>query len=445
MKLYGAKNISDKELLGDILKEIKSSKKLLYLTATANLKILRNNFDNEYPNVVLKSFQDFRDDIINNISKNVFRNVEQKYLLEKLIDQIFGSDQAKGETYKSIVNELFELYSFIYFNGINKISKNLINKILNEYSFIEADIFNVYNHFVLKLKQEKGDRLTYQEAVKKGIEQQVKNRQIDKLILDGFLFFHELQKFLIEVVVNNNIDIVFVGKYDQESEQSSFLVDNIQDIRNELGIKEKLEINATYNNSYTGTNTLIDLKYNYQTIPRDRNLKYNMYFMGEGAADLRIITPFISRGDEFKFVTKEISKILALSDNPEETKNKICIVLARDKERYEEKLDNYFKEYGYFKFHPEDIDRLKNKYKLENNIEDLKSLEYFSRRNFIEDNKINIPIRDKYKLFNELDRIKLNIEERPIASYPIGQFIFSIYDIINEDMSVDKFKLILNS
>ncbi|SJZ77907.1 hypothetical protein [Selenihalanaerobacter shriftii] len=467
MKLYGAQDINEKELIKDLTEEA-SGNRALYLTATANLRELRREQGvADSNNLELYSFQKFKEDIIDRYvrknDENIIKNVEQRLILEQIIVEEYQGDIAKLDTFTSIVNDLFDLFNFILFHNHEVVEKEILQKIKDEYSVIELSIFQLFNRFstVLNEKMLASNKITYQEAIKLGIRRFINEQGFKKVFLDGFLFFDDLQRYLVGQVIEAREEgsiknLIFVSKYDTRSTDSMFLAQNIEELKEEYDIgEESIDYSLDYNSKYQGVKALVHLKRNYLNIDHRRKDDYEYNFDQE---NLRIRSPFISRGQEFEFVAKQISELLKNSDNAEallersnediegeESQGGICVIIARDREKYESKLARFFKEYGLFKFPEEKIEEIVKEFELDNDILELQNKKYFSRKEFLNDEDIDLPIASKYKLFKELKGIEVNLSKRPIASYPIGQFIFKIYDIIKDGLNIDDFKVILNS
>ena len=123
-------------------------------------------------------------------------------------------------------HELFELFNFLLFYNVKEISKDKLDLIERDYSYIQKIIFDLFNDFrhmvrdiipnnqhelskdeeLVKLAEEiisnlelSGGITTIQDRLKKEIDNRVS--EIDKLFLDGFLFFDDMQKYLLKSAV----------------------------------------------------------------------------------------------------------------------------------------------------------------------------------------------------------------------------------------------------
>ena len=84
-----------------------------------------------------------------------------------------------------------------------------------------------------------GGITTIQDRLKKEIDNRVS--EIDKLFLDGFLFFDDMQKYLLKSAVEQGKEVFIVAKYSISDRTNSFLLeDNYLRLGQELG--QEIEI-----------------------------------------------------------------------------------------------------------------------------------------------------------------------------------------------------------
>lgn len=448
---------------GEIRKEIeKSNNNFLYITATANLKKLRLEQDEDgklftaYKRKKIEennfgfnlcTFDEFTHYVryLIRLKGDSISTIDQRAILYELIKHFYSDDRL----YHTLVNELFELYQFFMFKGVEKIKTNILGEIKNTYPEFYFNIFQLYNDFrdeldaiingtstIVKVEIEKlQNKKPYILAFKEKIMEILKD--YDYLFFDGFLFFNDYQYFVVQEALNLGKEVYLIAK--------SNILDSTESIIFKY-YKRLFEID--YTKLLSSTRSLSN-SISWLEIARKNFLK-NIVFNEDDS--IVIYEPFYNREEELKFVIRKITEIirqnLKTGENwREQIKNLLkdfAIVNAVDKEKFEEELDLLLQRYGLFLL---DSNAVKDK-----NI-DLSSVDpvYYSEYDFLRapvKNKdgTELSFKDKLKFFREnFERIHVIRKKRPVSSYPITQFIIQLCEIILRGIDVDKFKIILYS
>ena len=134
-----------------------------------------------------------------------------RYILLKLIEQRYADDPQTLQIFKDIRHPLFELYSFLAFAEAT-VAEEALQKISEDYSGFERDIFALYNQFSQRVDDAcaEYDIDTYQHKMKhtlRGIA-----REYPAIILDGFLFFSDEYKFLVRAALEEDADVYLTVK-----------------------------------------------------------------------------------------------------------------------------------------------------------------------------------------------------------------------------------------
>ncbi|MBC2726982.1 hypothetical protein [Desulfosporosinus sp.] len=493
-------DIEHQEVITTIAQQLDSAKKPLYLTATSNINQIRKEnqalADYLFPYVNESADTSHRNN--NNLNANLFTFsqfetfistqvhrqekylslADQKHLLAHIIkNDIFLEEHFLTRSFYELRQELFELYKFLQFYEVQDLSPEVLAQIEQNYSPVEGSIFTLYNTYnrVLKkiilgirtdtlreqgLSQEILQLLegiqgsadsfdTYHNKIKDHIHQAI--RAADKIFIDGFLFFNDLQKFVITTAVQEQKPVCFIAKFSSSDRVSSFLYnDNYGQLAKDLG--HKLQVIVSEDGEYSSRTALEHSKMKYPEldlrVPREITEKIR-----DGS--INIYKPLFNRDDELRFIATEISMLARqkLTEGIEAVekliKNQVCIVLAVEKEKYEDRLSQIFQEVGVF-IKKEQLDL--SAMQLSNAVDDSQLPQLlFSKKDFLTapieyTDGTPITYEDKLILFTQVyNHIAIEKKDRPIASYPIGQFVLHLYQIINKGMSVEGFKIILYS
>ena len=460
-KVISHVDIASKEMSALICKELAKYNHVVYLTATAVIRDIRSGADEfaslENP-VSFLSVLDFEKKVKKRVyaEGNCLSNADQRYVLARVIEHYFKDDVRKYQTYHAIRFELFDLFrdlSFVEFN----ISKELVDKIGDDYSDVEKTIFDIYRHYqsavnsiigneksadnelTISLLSEPNDEFnTFANKQKEYIDKTIADSEA--VFLDGFLFFDDLQSYIIRSALEQEKAVYIVSKQFADGTGRFILEDALKPFF------EALEGELDYITAEQGVclpKTALDVaKQNYPNIFIESN---------EKAADLsdgsiRFISPFVNREEELRFVVRSISsKIRSAYDGTLDSVyaalRDIAIVTAISKSHYEQRLDDLFADNGVFV--------LNEKYAecFDNSVPQI----YFSRADFLEDEIKNangelISFEDKLELFSKCyHKIRVNNHIRPLNSYPVGQFVLRLYEMVSKGISIESFKSILYS
>jgi len=461
------------EDFGEIKKEIeKSNKNFLYITATANLKKLRLDQDEDRKLFIaykrrkieennldfnLCSFDEFTHYVRYLLRQEggYISTIDQRAILYELIKHFYSEERL----YQTLVNELFELYQFFMFKEVEKIKDSALYEIKKSYPEFYYNIFQLYNDF----KDELSDIKNGKPSIAKVDIEKLKNKEpyivtfkgnISEILnnyafifFDGFLFFNDHQYFVIHEALSLGKEVYLVAK--------SNVLDSTESII--LSYYEKLfDIDVTKLIAQK-TNSLNDFKTNdsisWLQTARENFLKDTTFPKKDDS--IVIYEPFYNREEEFKFVIRKITEIIKENLKPEvnlkeQLKNLLkdfAIVNAVDKEKFEEELDLLLQRYGVFLLDPK-VNR-----KEEWQHVDLSSVDkiYYSEYDFLRTsvknkNGTELSFKDKLRFFKEnFERIYVIRRRRPVSSYPVTQFIVQLCEIILKGIDVDKFKIILYS
>lgn len=461
IKVISHTDISSNEMSALICSEVAKYNHVVYLTATAVIRDIRSGADEftslEKP-VSFLSIIDFEKKVRKQVyaEGNCLSNADQRYVLARVIENYFGDDSRKYQTYHDIRFELFDLFNDLSFAELS-VSKELVEKIGDDYSDVEKTIFDIYRHYqsavdsIIGNKEDMDNNLEFSLLSEPNDEFNTFARKqkecIDKIIgdsealfLDGFLFFNDFQSYIISSALEQEKTVYIVSKQFADGTGKFILEDALKPF---LEASEGELDHITAELCAGAPKTALDIaKKNYPNIFIDDN---------EKAADLsdgsiRIVSPFVNREEELRFVVRSISKIIKKAydgslDSVYDALKDIAIVTAIGKSHYEQRLDDLFADVGVFV--------LNEKYA--ENFDNTVSKIYFSRADFLDDEIKNangeiITFEEKLELFAKCyHKIQVNNHVRPLNSYPVGQFVLRLYEMVSKGISVEAFKSILYS
>ena len=431
-----------------IANNISQYDRVLFITATSSLKRERKNTLEIYNAVELCSYfgtiSEFEQEIKRTIYKggNCISFADQRFLLNKSIETIFGYSENKVNVYKSIQNELYDLFATLMFNEAI-IDEKFLHTIENEYSITESDIFKLYIEFKNEIGKlilscsDKSDYKSFLECKKELIQTIIKSN--DAVFFDGFLFFDDVQSFVIKTALDNNIPVFITTKVFDEN-LGGFIVKNVIDKFSEnvriidcktadLKVKTALDLAKT-----------IYPKIDF-SLSNGSNIK-------DGS--IRFISPFVNRDEELRYIVNSISQKLknaydGTCSSIVNELSKIAIVTGINKDAYEQRISDLLSETGaFFKRDAETIKKYNIDLSRFDNV-------IFSKKEFIESNidytnGLPVSFEEKLKLFSKcFEKIRINEHIRPISSYPIGQFVLCLYNIAINGITPDDFKSIMYS
>ena len=466
-----------------IAKEISQVNNFIYLTATQNLKKMRADSP-----TLSQGFIPYKDsnalanlysitDLIQYVSKQTYEskeylsNADQRFILAKTIGFYYAENPAMRKTMYQMRYDLQPLFSLLSFHN-KKIEAEQLETIGKDFSCVEKDIFGIYATYqsvIAKLlayiECGQGDDMlidvlgenflknTRTAKVKEFAEKQKEIvldliSKTDALFFDGFLFFNEMQRYIFSSAVREGKSVYFISKQFNDDMGKFFFEHGIKEIAEKLSVD--IKIIDTPDEKVIGKTALDYIKTAFP-LSIDAVPVNAQELINDGT--IKFISPFITREEELRYVAKSISRRLKeaytgdINEIVRMLNNDIAIVLAIDKENYEERISNIFREIGLFVFKNELLE--KSAYS-DIDIDSFESV-YFNRQEFLgadikwSDGK-SLSYQDKHIVFMScFMRIDINRSVRPIASYPVGQFVLELYRTINEGMSIEGFKGILYS
>lgn len=481
-------DIEGARVTNHILTELNQHHSFLYISATSNIKgIRKEQFKNVFrsyssqkkdsqPEPNLFTFLEFQKWISYQVfmGHDYISTPDQKYILAKLIELAPNLDPTTQKALQRMKHELYDLYKFLLFYDKDVIPPNILTQIENDFSITERIIFDLYNSFrktlhdvvkgiregnlekqdidpsILKLFKSniRMEIDLYLNKVKAQIDHTI--RGAEAVFMDGFLFFDDLQKYVIASAIESGKRVNLVAKYSVSDRTNSFLFeDNYLQLSKELG--HEISLPVVDEEEYTDDSALDFFKVKYPHFAPRVSVSEKDKLKDDS---IIIVKPFPNRDKELQYIVNRICELVqekALEDEArisEFLKNDVAIVLAIEKEKYEERLSALFKDVGVFIYKGDDA--LKNTEYVSVNADDLRKI-WYRKKEFLaaklryQDGQI-LSFDEKFKLFHLAYRgIEIRKTPRPIASYPIGQFIIQLYNIITQGMTVDGFKMILYS
>lgn len=470
IEIISSKDLSGSKLSEKLEKIYLNSESTLHLCATQSVKDLRiseNKLISYYGTKVnIKTFSEFIRGIQNKLYQNelCIKESDQRYILKKVIDYLFSKDDIH-DLMDSMRYKIFKLCDFLRFNNI-AISKESLNLIKNDYSDFEYNLFNVCKEFNNVMDELENSDISQQTSQILGTDINIKRNiksigtmtkdlanqiisKVDTVLLDGFLFFTDIQKYVIQTSVNLGRKTYLTAKLNNKI-TDKYLTDYIfKQLFNELNVPY---IAPKSNISKDVELTSISLfKSKYPDIFGIKSIiEKNNHVKDE---TIKIIPPFFNRELEWQFIVQEISSKIEKCCKDDENKikeylsNDIALIVTKD--GYEERVDSILKETGVFIFKGEKyIDNIKLKDKIIPNFKRV----YYRKNDFLSlqikfQNGECLTYKEKSLLFEEaFERIKLGRSFfRPLASYPAVQYILEIYSIILKGININRFKNILSS
>lgn len=455
-----ANDYDEKNTVSNIAQVLNDAKNGLYLTATQSIKKLRLKSDilssfirdsSTDSNFSIYSITEFIQKVTRDTyaSEKVFSLADSRYVLCKVIEHQFRNDETKLNMFYNMRYDVFELFRSLLFHG-KKLTDDRIAEICHDFSCFEGDLFSLFETYrnvlsaLLKAIDSGIDNSHYShifggEFLKNKVIPEIKLftdkqkdiisdrlNKIDVLVMDGFLFLNDIQRYIIKTAHSKNIDLYFVIKTFDNNTSNFIFEDNYKKLAEELG--ESINIPFP-DDSDVEPQTQLD--YFSKIYPFTSAPKSDIAFDNS----IRILPPFVNREAELRYVVSNISE--QLKENYDGDLNKLinsvnsefAIVTGIEKEKYQDRLENLFKEVGIFVF--KGAESLKKAGYSQIDASTIKDV-YFSRNEFITEDIGGITHSDKLIIFEKcFSRIKINKTKRPIATYPIGQFILEIYKIIS--------------
>lgn len=457
-----------------------SHSNFLYLTATQNIKRMR--IDSEVIGGVLQGNEHSAiqnlytsSEFVQTKSRQVFAttsfltNADQKYLLTKVIQAFYKDNSTQASAMLKMRHELWDLFKTLLFNKV-QVTDSTIAAILSDFSSVETDIFKIYAVFcevlfalLEKLMPENISDLantilenchirtngqvvsTYLDEQKRSISEHISG--LSALFFDGFLFFDEMQRYILLEADKLNKPIYILSKQFSDASGNFIYEAGLKTIVDEHGKSiERISFQSPKVNKETA------LCYVKEHFPYEKaTTQPNSDILDDKS--IRVIEPFIDRESELRYVVTSISKRLEniyagdINELIRSLNNDFAIVIGIEKENYEERFSALFREVGLFIF---DYNLLAGSEFVNIDRKSISPL-YFTKKEYLAsdiywDNSKQLSSQEKLRLFNKgFHRIDINRYTRPISSYPVGQFVLEVYRIINDGISIEGFKSILYS
>jgi len=480
IKLITHSDIGSDEIQKAIADEVAKQEKFVYLTATMNLKVIRkqspylqNSLETELPETTnLFTVSEFANRMKKAVyaDKSTISNADQKYILTKVISYFYKNNEYALKSMYAVRHELFDMYSGLLFNNV-EINDEIVSGIAHDFSLPEAQIFEIYQLFKTTIKEVvqscnqgelsgsakeilgdcsvlngKAGLVPFTERLKQTISGYIEG--LNAIVLDGFLFFDDLQKFIIKTAEEKKATVYLISKQFPDGSGDFLLDDNLKKITDEFHIQtEKI-----YEGSlpHKDISALDYIKKNYPITNTTPSEDVASQFKD---GSIRVISPFLSREEELRYVVRSISNNLRSSYNGDVNAvrrrlSDFAIIMAANKEQYEQRISNLFSDVGLFTYKGDDCLSDCKIYNIDcNSFEKV----YFTKDEFIHTAVKNVAgdelsFDDKLYIFRHcFYKIDINRHTRPISSYPIGQFVLRLYDIVQNGMSLESFKCILYS
>ena len=470
IEIISSKSLSDNELSEKFKNIYLNSKNVIHLCATQSVKELRTSESKLIPyystKVNIQTFSEFIKNIQNKIYQNklCIKTSDQRYILKKVIDYLFSNKDIHS-LMDSMRYKIFKLCEFLRFNNI-AISNTSLDLIKNDCSDFEYNLFNVCKEFNTVMDELESENISHRTNQILGTDINIKkniksvgtmtkesiNQIISEtgiIILDGFLFFTDMQKYIIQTSANLGKKVYLTAKLNNKI-TDKYLTEHIfKTLFNDL--KQPYiapKSNILEKNNLTSINLL---KNEYPNIFKIKSIIERHNHIKDET--IKIIQPFSNRELEWQFIVQEISSKLEKTCKDDEDKIKAClsndIALIVTKDGYEERVSAILKEIGVFIFKGEEyIDNIKFKDKIIPNFKRV----YYRKNDFLsleikfQSGKC-LSYQEKSLLFEEtFEGIKLGRNFfRPLASYPAVQYILEIYSILLDGININRFKNILSS
>lgn len=470
LHILSTSDLTDDETFKIFSKILDKNKNTLFICANKSTKdLLQQNLkEHNTNNKYLKLYCDveFSSTLSNNVFKNrrYLSNMDCKYILLKQIEIQFKSNPDKIRILHDIYHKLYDLYSFMMFNNI-EINDEIIKKISLDFPNLEVDIFNLYrgyndlitnvvnsikkgeNHiltnFIKPLDSPDEEFDTYQNHIKN--ELNIFTSENDVVILNGFLFFDDYYKYLIKTLINKEKELYLMLKQSKCKEINDHVFnDHYFKIFNSNNNHEFKKSNKTIE-----SNSALD--YLKEVFPS--NNKINKKLSNDDNS-IKIVKPFPDRDSELRYVINDISNYLKQHGNNDlniikRILDDVAIIISVKKNQYEDRISSILQDIGLFvyKNNEEEIKCCFNK---EIDFKNIKNI-YYNKNEFLNENikytdNTSLTYEEKHTLFKlAFKGLEINKTERPIASYPIGQFIIQIYNILLNGITPDCFKILLYS
>lgn len=477
LKIIQSKNIFSDDVNMYLRDQMELNPNFIYIAATNSILDERKKSDDlsfyfqEKERIYYSNSFEFCINSTIRSSKGYLSLVDMYYILKKLIEYYFRKSDIQRSVYQKTSYHLFELYKLLIFNNVDYVSDQEMNYIKSNYPDYCVFLFDIYNEFRdiinklindvngeyknhidyniyklnINLSIQRSDKVEFKHFIdRKKMQLQDVLNGVDTLYLDGFVAFDDWDKYIISVARSLCKRVVFISKDIQGEYKGEFLFDNVYEIGSTLD-KNKILIES-YNED--------------ECTPSIKYIRNNLYRLGipdkkESMSDggINFIEPFLNRGDEILYIAQTISELIRNKYEDDNDiieirrfiENDILIVCSVNKDIMTELLDDQFSKTGFFVFVqvPEEISEKVN-------LDSFKRI-YYNSRDFLMNDVLyedgtKLNNYDKLIFFKKgFLRIRLPSKPKPILASPILEFIFELYEILDEGMTPKRFKAILFS
>ena len=469
--LLYAKDITTRAINNAIVERVRQSRKPVYITGSNDLKQVRLDMNGgALTEQSLMTMAEFEAKIKAKTNKrnSYITRADARYLLSRAIEKTHAGTE-HYDIFKSITSDLYTLFEFLQWSGIPPLEKAVLARIQQNFSFYEHGIFLLYNHYcslvdaLITAAQTGEDQpilveygISCSALARKTIEAlnaQLKaeiDREISKgsaVFFDGFYLMTDLRIYAVESALRQDKDVYFIAKMDFESREAAFVYERHY---KKLTAKYGKEIQAIRVDAAPfADNTALDYF---------RRVYPNVYAVPSPEEQARIfdgsiemIVPFASRENEFAYVARRISDHLRSLHTTDTTVLKkalaedVAVLIPVDWERHAYMVKSALKKVGLFV--------------LRENIEttfaniDFDSVGpiWYTKSEFMNAlithrDGIALNTQEKLVLFERcFIGLSIKTSPRPIAAYPVGQYVRQIYSFVVDGMDTHKFKLVLYS
>lgn len=471
LHILSSRDLCDDNLITQ-LNEVFEKGRCLHICATQNLKKLRL-FDGDLS--VTNNYLITFSELIKATSKDIYENnkciksSDQKYILFKLIKYYFENHRDKisiltENTFNDLRHQIFNFFDFLLFYDIS-IDFEVIELIEQNHTEFEVILFSLYREFKKIIDELHSNNLSPQtlkiladdikathgmETVNNLKKQAIKEyiESYDTVVLDGFLFLTDIQKYVIKAALKVGKNVYLTAKINNKITDDYLDSYLFKPLFDEFG-QEFKSLEKCRKEIYN--NTALDfLRNTYPAVLNARKEDVSNLFKD---GSIQIIKPFFNRESEWRYIVEQISSKIqkACGDNEDKIRRylKDDIALIVTKGGYEARISALLKEIGVFIFKGNTY--LEEKCKFKPVKIDFKNI-YYRKNDFLDSevyytNGELLTYKEKSMLFDKaFEHMKISREFiKPLASYPIVQYILEIYDILLNEISIEKFKTILYS
>lgn len=339
MSLYvlSSKDLCDDNLNAQ-LNEVYEKGRCLHICATQSLKKLRL-FDGKLSvnNNYLLTFSELIKTIGNGIyeSDKCIKSSDQKYILFKLIKYYFENKSDKisiltENTFNELRHQIFNFYDFLLFYDIS-IDFETIKLIKQNYTEFEVLLFSLYKEFKKIIDELRSNNLSFQtleiladdikvthgmETVNKLKRQSIREyiKNYDTVILDGFLFLTDIQKYVIKIALKMGKNVYLTAKFNNKITDDYLNSYLFKPLFDEIGEEYNLP-NINFKEIYN--NTALDFLRNTYPDVLNARKKDTTNLLKDGS--VQIVKPFFNRESEWRYIVEQISsKIKDACENNED-------------------------------------------------------------------------------------------------------------------------------